>query len=128
MALPPCHGVAIQFFVRNGDTLDLQIYQRSADVCLGLPYNITSYSLMLLMYAHCTGKKPGKLAIVLGDAHVYAEHFEPAKIQLTNQSYPFPQIRIKNGVQHTDPAQFELEDFVVTDYKHSGPIKYKFVV
>jgi len=128
MALPPCHGTVIQFFVRSDEFLDLHMYQRSADVCLGLPYNITSYSLMLLMFAHCSELKPGLLTITLGDAHVYEAHVDPAREQLERSPNPFPQIRIRESVQKTDPAEFSIDDFVLTDYKHCGVLKYDFVV
>ena len=72
MALPPCHVLA-QFYCR-GDSLDLQLYQRSGDVALGVPYNIASYAFLLYMVAHVTGKKPGTFIHVLGDAHIYQEH------------------------------------------------------
>lgn len=128
MALPPCHGVVVQFYVRSGAFLDLQMYQRSADICLGLPYNITSYSLMLLMFAHCTDLQPGKLTIVLGDAHIYECHTDTAVKQTQRVPKPFPQIRIKDGVHHKDPSAFEFKDFVLTDYAHCGTLKYGFVV
>jgi thymidylate synthase len=128
MALPPCHGVTVQFYVREEKWLDLQMYQRSADICIGLPYNIISYSLMLLMFAHCTEYSPGKLTIVLGDAHIYQVHQQTAKEQTLRNPKPSPQIRIRDAVQRQDPSEFEFEDFVLTDYSHHGVYKYDFVV
>jgi len=126
-ALPCCHGTVIQFFVVDG-FLSLQTYQRSADICLGLPYNIASYSLLLIMMAHCTGLQPGKMKIVLGDSHVYENHVEAATEQTKRFPLTFPELRIKNGVAHKDPVEFEWTDFVLCDYQHLGPIKYAFVV
>lgn len=127
MALPPCHGTVVQFFVK-GEYLSLQMYQRSADICLGLPYNITSYSLLLIMMAHCTGLIPGKMRIVLGDGHIYEPHIEPAKEQIKRFPLAFPELRIKADVKHEDPKYFKFTDFVLCDYQHHSPIKYEFVV
>jgi thymidylate synthase len=126
-ALPCCHGTVIQFFVING-FLSLQMYQRSADVCLGLPYNIASYSLLLIMMAHCTGLEPGKVKIVLGDSHIYESHIKTATEQVGRYALAFPELRIKNNVTHKDPANFEITDFVLCDYQHLTPIKFDFVV
>ncbi|GMI00227.1 hypothetical protein TrST_g8622 [Triparma strigata] len=128
MALPPCHGLVIQFFVRTNGMLDLHMYQRSADVMIGLPYNITSYSLLLLMMAHCTELRPGHLTMSLGDAHIYAVHAPTANVQVERVPNPFPQIRIKDGVRRDDPSTFEIEDFVLADYAHHGTLTYTFVV
>ena len=124
---PPGHGTVIQFFVVDG-FLSLQMYQRSADVCLGLPYNVASYSLLLIMMAHCTGLQPGKMKIVLGDSHVYENHIEAATEQTKRFPLAFPELRIKNGVAHKDPAAFILGDFVLCDYQNLGQIKFDFVV
>jgi len=126
-ALPCCHGTVIQFFVTKG-YLSLQMYQRSADVCLGLPYNIASYSLLLIMMSHCTGLLPGRVKIVLGDSHIYEPHIEPAIKQTERFPMAFPELRIKDGVKHEDPANFEFTDFVLCDYQHHSPITYEFVV
>lgn len=126
-ALPCCHGTVIQFFVTKG-YLSLQMYQRSADVCLGLPYNIASYSLLLIMMAHCTGLMPGKMKIVLGDSHIYENHLKTAAAQSGRFPMAFPELRIKDGVCHKDPANFEWNDFVLCDYHHHDPIQYEFVV
>ena len=104
------------------------MYQRSADVALGLPYNIASYSLLLIMMANISGLTPGKVKIVLGDAHIYENHVEKALIQTERFPLAFPDLRIKDGVKHTDPAKFEWHDFVLCDYQHDSPIKYDFIV
>ena len=126
-ALPCCHGTVIQFFVIDG-YLSLQMYQRSADVCLGLPYNIASYSLFLIMMAHCAGLNPGKVKIVLGDSHIYENHVVPATEQTNRFPLAFPELRIKDGVTHEDPANFQWNDFVLCDYQHLEPITFGFVV
>ena len=126
-ALPCCHGTVIQFFVTNG-YLCMQMYQRSADVCLGLPYNIASYSLLLILMSHCSGLLPGKLKILMGDSHIYQNHLHLAGEQAARFPMTFPNLRIKDGVYHTDPACFEWEDFELHDYHHQAPIKYGFVV
>ena len=127
-ALPCCHGTAIQFFMRDENVVDLQMYQRSADVALGLPYNISSYSLFLIMMCHCADKVPGNVIITLGDTHVYEQHFKPAHEQISRLPYPFPTLKIKPGVKHNDPANFEFNDFVVENYHFHPKIKYEFVV
>ena len=126
-ALPCCHGTVIQFFV-SGGYLSLQMYQRSADVCLGLPYNIASYSLLLIMMAHCTGLMPGKIKIALGDSHIYENHIARSIDQAARSPLAFPELQIKNGVTHDSPDSFEWSDFVLCDYMNLGPIKYDFIV
>lgn len=122
-ALPCCHGTAIQFFVTN-EYLSLQMYQRSADVCLGLPYNIASYSLFLILMAHCTGKVPGRLRIVVGDGHIYEEHVPEAKVQAERIPFPFPTLKIKAGIQYSDPSEFKFSDLVLADYVHHPLVKF----
>ncbi|CAI5999071.1 unnamed protein product [Closterium sp. NIES-64] len=109
MALPPCHVLA-QFYVARGE-LSCQLYQRSCDMGLGVPFNIASYSLLTLLIASVCGLQPGELVHVLGDAHVYSNHIEPLKLQLQNTPWPFPQVRINPAVADIDkftPADIDL--------------------
>jgi thymidylate synthase len=117
------HGTTIQFFVSK-EYLSMQMYQRSADACLGLPYNIASYGLFLIMMAHCSGKTPGRLRIIIGDGHVYDEHVAVAKEQISRTPFPFPVLKIKQGFQYNDPSEFKISDFVLADYKHHGKLEY----
>lgn len=111
MALPPCHAF-IQFFVANGE-LSCQLYQRSADMGLGVPFNIASYSLLTCMIAHVTGLKPGDFVHTLGDAHVYLNHIEPLKEQLTREPKDFPKIVFKRPISN-------IEDFTMDDFELQG--------
>lgn len=117
MALPPCHTL-FQFYVR-GDRLDLQLYQRSADLFLGVPFNIASYSLLLMMVAQVTGYRPGEFVHTLGDAHIYANHLEQVETQLSREPRPLPQMRLNPGVK--DLLDFRYDDFTLTGYDpHPG--------
>ncbi|KAK2183064.1 hypothetical protein NP493_324g00018 [Ridgeia piscesae] len=113
MALPPCHAF-VQFYVANGE-LSCQLYQRSADMGLGVPFNIASYALLTYMIAHVTGLKTGDLVHTLGDAHVYLNHIEPLQEQLKRQPTPFPKLHIKRQVN--DIEDFKYEDFEIVGYK-----------
>ena len=104
------------------------MYQRSADICLGLPYNIASYSLLLIMMAHCSDLIPGKVKIVVGDGHIYEPHVVTAIEQCRRFPIAFAELRVKDGVCHKDPADFEFNDLVLIDYQHLDPIKYDFIV
>ena len=108
MALPPCHAL-FQFFVANSK-LSCQLYQRSADVFLGVPFNIASYALLTLMIAQVCGLKPGKFVHTLGDAHLYLNHLEQAKLQITREPLKLPSIKINSSINN-------LEDFVYEDFK-----------
>jgi thymidylate synthase len=112
MALPPCHCL-FQFFVAEG-RLSCQLYQRSADVFLGVPFNIASYALLTMMVAKVTGLEPGEFVHTLGDAHLYLNHIDQAREQLTRQPLPFPTLTIADK---RDLFAFEYEDFKVTGYK-----------
>lgn len=105
MALPPCH-MMFQFYVR-GEYLDCQMYQRSADMFLGVPYNIASYALLTHLVAHVTGLKPGKFYHVLGDAHLYKNHIEQAKLQLTREPFSLPTLKIRRSTDKIDDIKFE---------------------
>ncbi|HWA61234.1 MAG TPA: thymidylate synthase [Caulobacteraceae bacterium] len=118
MALPPCHCL-FQFYVADG-RLSCQLYQRSADVFLGVPFNIASYALLTQMMAQAVGLEPGEFVHTLGDAHLYLNHFEQAERQLAREPYPFPTMRI---APKTDLFAFEPEDFVLEGYRSHGVIK-----
>ncbi len=124
MALPPCHMFA-QFYVANGE-LSCQMYQRSADMGLGVPFNIASYSLLTHMIAHVTNLKPGEFIHVIGDAHVYLNHVEALKKQLVREPRPFPKLRIKRDVPDID--SFNYDDFELIGYKPHKRIAMKMSV
>eukprot|EP01135_Chromosphaera_perkinsii_P008009 Nk52_evm81s1073 gene=Nk52_evmTU81s1073 len=124
MALPPCH-MTMQFYVANGE-LSCQLYQRSCDLGLGVPFNIASYALLTRMVAQVTGLKPGDFIHTMGDAHVYLNHVEPLKKQLTRTPRPFPSFRFKREV--TDIDDFKYEDFEVMDYKPHPKIEMEMSV
>lgn len=119
MQLPPCH-ILFQFYVANG-TLSCQLYQRSADIFLGVPFNIASYALLTMMMAQVTGLKPGDFVHTLGDAHIYTNHIEQAKLQLTRAPRPLPKMHINPGVKEID--QFCFDDFKLSDYDPHPHIK-----
>uniref|UniRef100_U3JUQ8 Thymidylate synthase n=2 Tax=Ficedula albicollis TaxID=59894 RepID=U3JUQ8_FICAL len=124
MALPPCHALC-QFYVLNGE-LSCQLYQRSGDMGLGVPFNIASYSLLTYMIAHVTGLKPGEFIHTLGDAHIYLNHVEPLKVQLQREPRPFPKLRILREIK--DISDFKAEDFQIEDYNPHPPIKMEMAV
>lgn len=119
MALPPCH-VLFQFYVAN-QTLSCQLYQRSADIFIGVPFNIASYALLLMMIARVTGLKPGEFIHTLGDAHIYKNHIEQVKTQLGRQPRSLPVMRLNPLV--TDINQFEFQDFTLDNYDPHPHIK-----
>jgi len=124
MALPPCH-VLCQFFVNNG-ALSCQMYQRSCDLGLGVPFNIASYSLLTVMIAHVCGLTPGEFVYCLGDAHVYLNHIDALKEQCLRQPRAFPTLSINRSVSDID--SFVAEDFVLSHYKPHEAIKMKMAV
>jgi len=119
MALPPCH-VLFQFYVAGGK-LSCQLYQRSCDIFLGIPFNIASYSLLTMMVAQVTGLKPGDFVHTLGDAHIYLNHIDQVKLQLTREPYPLPRMEIDPSVK--DILNFRYEDFNLADYVAHPNIK-----
>ena len=119
MALPPCHCL-FQFYVARGH-LSCQLYQRSADIFLGVPFNIASYALLTLMVAQVTGLKPGEFVHTFGDAHLYLNHLDQAREQLSRPPYPLPTMRIDRAV--TDIFAFRYEDFKLENYQAYPHIK-----
>jgi thymidylate synthase len=119
MRLPPCH-VLFQFYVAAG-TLSCQLYQRSADVFLGVPFNIASYALLTLMVAQVSDLAPGELIHTLGDAHLYRNHLEQAEAQLGREPRPLPQLRLDSGVRSL--FEFRYEDFTLLGYDPHPGIK-----
>ncbi|HKJ21753.1 MAG TPA: thymidylate synthase [Gammaproteobacteria bacterium] len=116
MALPPCH-ILFQFYVANG-TLSCHLYQRSADIFLGVPFNIASYALLMMMVARATDLRPAELIHTMGDAHLYLNHLEQAELQLTRQPLPLPEMRLNPTVKSV--LDFTYDDFQLLDY-HSHP-------
>ena len=119
MALPPCHCL-FQFYVADG-RLSLQLYQRSADTFLGVPFNIASYALLLMMMAQVTGLKAGEFIHTTGDTHLYLNHLEQARLQLTREPRPLPKMLINPEVSSI--FDFKYEDFQLTDYNPHPHIK-----
>ncbi|KAB2714777.1 thymidylate synthase [Brucella intermedia] len=119
MALPPCHCL-FQFYVADGK-LSCQLYQRSADIFLGVPFNIASYALLTMMIAQVTGLKPGEFVHTLGDAHIYANHFDQAREQLARTPKKLPQMWINPDVK--DLFAFRFEDFRLEGYEADPTIK-----
>jgi thymidylate synthase len=119
MALPPCHCL-FQFYVSEGK-LSCQLYQRSADIFLGVPFNIASYALLTMMVAQVTGLKPGDFVHTLGDTHIYKNHFEQARLQLTRTPKALPTMRINPQVK--DIFSFKYEDFELVGYEADSSIK-----
>ena len=119
MALPPCH-LLFQFYVANG-RLSCQLYQRSADVFLGVPFNIASYALLTHLTAQAVGLKPGDFVHTLGDAHLYSNHLEQARLQLNREPRPLPKLRLNPEVR--DLFGFHFEDIEILDYNPHPHIK-----
>ncbi|XDV17535.1 hypothetical protein PO909_023379 [Leuciscus waleckii] len=124
MALPPCHALC-QFYVSDGE-LSCQLYQRSGDMGLGVPFNIASYALLTYMIAHITGLKPGDFVHTIGDAHIYTNHIEPLKEQIQREPRPFPKLIIKRKVEQIN--DFTAEDFEIKDYDPYPSIKMQMAV
>jgi thymidylate synthase len=119
MALTPCHAL-FQFYVANGK-LSCQLYQRSADVFLGVPFNIASYALLTMMMAQVCGLEYGEFVHTFGDVHLYSNHIEQAKLQLTRTPFPLPEMKINPDVK--DLFSFKFEDFTLENYQAHPSIK-----
>ena len=119
MALPPCHAF-FQFYVADGK-LSCQLYQRSADIFLGVPFNIASYALLTMMVAQVTGLEAGDFVHTLGDAHLYSNHMEQAELQLSRTPYPLPTMKINPNINSI--FDFTIEDFELINYKSHPHIK-----
>jgi thymidylate synthase len=119
MALPPCH-VLFQFYVAGG-RLSCQLYQRSADLFLGVPFNIASYAALTMMIAQVCGYEPGEFIHTLGDAHIYTNHIEQVKLQLTREPMPLPKLELNASVK--DIFGFTYSDFCITGYQSHPHIK-----
>jgi thymidylate synthase len=124
MALPPCHTM-YQFYV-NDDKISLQLYQRSADVFLGVPFNIASYALLLKMVAKITGYEAHEFVHTIGDAHIYKNHVKQVKEQLSRKPYDLPEVIIHGQQDHIE--DFSYDDFEIKNYKHHPHIKAKVAV
>ena len=119
MALPPCHAL-FQFYVADGK-LSCQLYQRSADVFLGVPFNIASYALLTMMVAQVCDLEPGDFIHTLGDAHLYSNHLEQTELQLSREHYPLPKMKINPDVKNI--FDFKFEDFELINYQYHPHIK-----
>ena len=133
MALPCCHGLVIQFKVHEHDNgLSLHVYQRSADIFIGVPVNIASYGLLLHMIAHVTGYTPRELIFSYGDIHIYSNHFDQAKLQLSRGTHPLPQLSFKDVPQIDNPLDrllaIKYEHIVLSGYQHHPAIRAEVAV
>jgi thymidylate synthase len=122
MNLPPCH-MFCQFYVSSNQELSCQMYQRSADVGLGLPFNIASYAVLTYILGKLTNLKPKKLSIIIGDAHIYKNHIEVLKEQITREPFLFPSLEINSKKKFSNIDDFEINDFIVDNYLYHEVIK-----
>lgn len=122
-ALPVCHGVVIQFYVSEGNRLSLQVYVRSNDVFLGLPYNLINYTLLLYMIANILDMKPFKVNYMIGDVHIYKDHIDKIKLQLKRQSFKAPSLLVNPKVKNFD--DYVISDFSLINYQSHKSISAK---
>jgi thymidylate synthase len=122
MNLPPCHMFA-QFHVSNNSELSCSMYQRSADVGLGLPFNIASYAVLTYILGKLTNLKPKKLIITIGDAHIYENHMETLKEQITRTPFMFPKLHINSDKEYEKVEDFIIEDFIIDNYTYHETLK-----
>jgi thymidylate synthase len=131
MALPPCHCL-VQFYVREKKYLDCQLYQRSADLGLGVPFNIASYAFLLHVLGSWCNLVPGKFIHTFGDVHVYSDHLESLKVQITREPYPFPTVEFVGKFTLENLKEVTMNEwcdsFVIKNYKHHPTIKMKMAV
>ena len=125
MNLPPCHIMA-QFYVSVNKELSCQMYQRSADIGLGLPFNIASYSVLTYILAKICNLKPKKLIIIIGDAHIYEEHENTLKEQILRKPFSFPKL-IFNDREYKNIDDFKIEDFEVENYQYHETLKMNMI-
>jgi thymidylate synthase len=125
MALPPCH-VMSQFYVNKNKELSCHMYQRSVDVFLGLPFNIASYALLTHLLAHHTNLKVGELIISTGDTHIYTDHIEQVKEQLTREEFPLPTLMLNSTKNNI--FEMTMQDIHLENYQSHGAIKAKMAV
>ena len=124
MRLPPCHGLVIQFYVHLSGRLDMSMYQRSADIFLGVPFNIASYALLLHLMARWTGHEVGTMHMTLGDVHLYSNHVDQAREQLTREPYGLPEIAIDERCDTLDGfLAAGMESTALLNYEHHSTIK-----
>lgn len=129
MALPPCHGLVVQFYVDNSDKLSCFMHQRSVDNLLGLPFNIASYSLFVHLIAKLTGYKAGEFIWSGGDTHIYLNHLDAVKEQILRDPYESPSLIIKKDIQNiSDLEQLQYEDLELVNYKFYPPIKARMAI
>lgn len=124
--LAPCHGLVVQFYVRESKYLDCKMYQRSCDWMLGVPFNIASYALLVVIISNFTNYTPGKLYLTFGDAHIYENHIDAAKKQIERKPYYFPKLEFNPKI----PDNFfnlDIDDFKLKDYNHQSPLKIKMI-
>ena len=120
MSLPPCH-VSYQFYVSDDKKLSCMMYQRSGDMFLGIPFNVSSTSLLVYIIAKITNLTPGNVSIVIGDAHIYEDHIEAVKTQLEREPYPSPKLEINKYFSNID--DYKYEHFEIINYKYHPTIK-----
>jgi thymidylate synthase len=124
MSLPPCH-ILCQFNVHNGDQLSCAMYQRSNDECCGTPFNIASYSFLTHLIAKHCGLQAYEFVYFKGNCHIYEEHIEGAKLQITREPFPFPTVSIKQIRENIN--DYQVDDFILENYQHHEPIKFQMV-